>query len=50
MRERLNNVANLGAGLSTSNTEMVTESAGCPVDFGEMLLDDVQVTFSFLAN
>ena len=50
MWEQLNNVADFGAGSSTSNTETVTESAGCPVDFGEMLLDDVEVPFSFLEN
>ena len=48
MRGRLNNVADFGAGPSTSNTEMMTESAGCPEDFSEMLLDDVQVPFLFL--
>ena len=29
---------------------MVTESAGCPVDFSEMLFGDVQVLFLFLEN
>ena len=45
MRERLNNIAEYGAGPSTSNIELVTESAGCPVDLGEMLLDNEQVRF-----
>ena len=50
MRERLNNIPDYGAGPTTSNIEMVTESAGCPVDLGEMLPDDVQVPFSSLEN
>ena len=48
MRGRLNNVADFGAGPSTSNTEMMTESAGCPVELDEMILDDVQVPCSSL--
>ena len=50
IRERLNNIAEYGVGPSTSNVEMGTESAGCPVDLGEMILDDIQVPFSLLEN
>ena len=45
MRERLNKIPDYGAGLSTSNEEMVTEPAGEPADLGEMLVDDVEVLF-----
>ena len=48
MRERFNNVEEFGAGPSTSNVEMMTESAGCPVELDEMILDDVQVPCSSL--
>ena len=47
MREWLNNIPDCasGAGPSTTNKEMVTGSAGLPVDPVEMLLDDEQVRF-----
>ena len=45
IRERLNNIPDYGAGPSTTNKEMATESAGFPVDRQEMLLDDAQVRF-----
>jgi hypothetical protein len=50
MRECLNKIPDYGAETSTSNIETATESAGCPVDLGEMLLDDEQVPFSSLEN
>ena len=45
MRERLNKIPDYGAGLSTSNEEMVTEPAGEPADLGEMLVDNIRVQF-----
>ena len=50
MRERLNNIPEYGAGPSSSNEGIVTQSAGELVNVGEMLVDDVQVPFSFLQN
>ena len=43
MRERLNNIPDYGAGPSTSNEEMVAESAGEPANLDDMIVDNVQV-------
>jgi hypothetical protein len=48
MRERLARIPDFGP--STSKEEMVTEPVGEPADSGEMVLDNVQVRFSYQKN